>query len=87
MKNEIATAHTVVFLGFGFHEMNMGLLTVPESKVNRVFGTAHGLSVSDTDAVENRIRGAFNRRHADIKLRSGLESTQLFDEFRFGLVS
>lgn len=87
IKNEIATAGTIVFLGFGFHEMNMELLAVAQSNANRAFGTAWELSSSDVTAVKKRINQALNKGSASVELRNDLRSAKLFDEYRFGLVA
>jgi hypothetical protein len=52
IRLEVQEAEQIVFLGFGFHELNMKLLN-PEttSKVRRAFGTAKGISDTDVKTV------------------------------------
>lgn len=88
MKDEVAAASTIVFLGFGFHEMNMNLLSVPAGEVKRVFGTAKGLSSSDVAVVQKRLVRALRPFSTfDVSLSSNLRCVDFFDEYRFSLVA
>ncbi len=56
IKSLVREAETIVFLGFGFHRMNMELLDPQTStKVKRVFGTARGISNMDCEVVKDDI--------------------------------
>jgi hypothetical protein len=57
IREEVREADTLVFLGFGFHDQNMELLSMPElptqePSAKRVLATVHGLSKSDTEIVK-----------------------------------
>lgn len=89
IKTAISSAETIVFLGFGFHDMNMKLLSVASSNAKRVFATAKGISQSDLSLVEEAIRASLNKKRQAIQidLRRDLSCGELFDEYRLGLLS
>jgi hypothetical protein len=81
------STHKIVFLGFAFHHLNIELLlpkatgsTSPDS-AKRVFGTARGISQSDTDSISDDLayRGGFSANK--IKLRNDLTCRELFREY------
>jgi hypothetical protein len=85
MREEVARAERILFLGFHFHDQNMELLRAAEAKENnpvRVFGTALNRSNSDVEIIKSQI-------HAMLGQRGGITSTavsqincgQLFGEF------
>jgi hypothetical protein len=78
----LAEARTVVFLGFGFLEQNMELLTVEgPAQVERVYATAYGLSDRDCDVVRERIGDALGNKDVQIELRDDLTAATLLDAY------
>ena len=57
----LSEAHTLVFLGFSFHPLNMRLLEAPTNNLRRIFATTHGLSKSAVDNVEQSILQLFDK--------------------------
>jgi len=56
IRSAVAEAETIVFLGFGFHDQNMKLLTPPRSTcASRVFGTALGMSSPVANLMKDQI--------------------------------
>jgi hypothetical protein len=62
IRLQIQEAETIVFLGFAFHELNLELISIspisPENPIKapkRVFGTAWGLSDTDTITVQEDV--------------------------------
>jgi hypothetical protein len=89
IETQVTIAEHIVFLGFGYHDMNMRTLaTAKKTSLRRVFGTALGVSKSDIEAVGQTIRSAFQgvgpNRFADrpdIQLRADLKCTGIFEEY------
>lgn len=54
-------AHTLVFLGFSFHPLNMKLLEAPTNNLRRIFATTHGLSKSAVDNIEQNILQLYDK--------------------------
>jgi len=65
MAAVLNAAHTLVFLGFSFHPLNMKLLKAPANSLQRIFATTFGLSKSAVDAVEQNILHLFNKISPD----------------------
>jgi len=62
IDDAVARASTIVFLGYGFIEMNNSILMrAPIKKVERVFGTTKGLSNSDVTSISESIRYGFRQ--------------------------
>jgi len=91
IRNEVAEAETVVFLGFAFAPQNLDLL-YPNRSTNalRVFATAKNISVSDCGVIHNDVRFLLGKerdplvpafRDFDMALRSDLTCYQLFYEY------
>lgn len=80
MRNRIARADAVVFLGFSFGDQNMTLLT-PGKKIGDtlVFGTVHGIPNRRTEAVRHNLGLSLqiSERHVNL---FNMECRQLFDE-------
>ena len=56
IKSLTERADTIVFLGFAFHPMNMGMLATENSSYpKRIFATTYGLSDADGKAIEHDI--------------------------------
>ncbi|MGR9420324.1 hypothetical protein [Rhizobium leguminosarum] len=56
MREYIANAEQIIYLGFSFGQMNMELLTIPTCSVYKsVFGTVLNMSHPNVDAAQNRV--------------------------------
>jgi hypothetical protein len=95
LREEVARAETVVFLGFGYHQQNM-LLISPQAgtSARRVFGTAKGFSKDDTNVVANQVYGIINNGArlgtrkldmAGVVLRHDLGCGDILKEYRRSL--
>jgi hypothetical protein len=87
IKEEFASARTIVFLGFGFHDPNMLLLSpTGKSDIGRILATTKGISESDMGIVQNNIRAiaAKNLVNQNIIVRD-LTCAELFKEYRLSL--
>jgi hypothetical protein len=90
IRNEVAEAEVVVFLGFAFYEQNMELINPSsQTKAKRVFATAYGISPSDCEVVKKEILQKFDRKpqHLKIELRNSLKCVDLFREYSRSLTS
>lgn len=89
IKEAFATAHMLVFLGFGFHEQNMLLLS-PEfqCEATRVIATGKSLSEDDRRIIQHSIEEVCNNgiARSDIVVRD-LTCSELFKEYRLTLQS
>jgi hypothetical protein len=88
IDSEMQMAECIVFLGFAYHSQNMGLIAPSKPMPHKpVFGTAYGLSESDTDVVSNQIAQFFTpnmsrqMRSEIIRLEKKLKSADLFDYY------
>lgn len=61
ITDALSFAHTLVFLGFSFHPLNMKLLQAPTNNLRRVFATTFGLSKSAVSNVEQNILHLFDK--------------------------
>lgn len=83
IRNPIAEADTLVFLGFAFHELNMQLLNpgIP-TNTKRIFATAKSISNADCDVVRNDINGLLNLPYGiNISLNNNLTCFGLFETY------
>lgn len=86
IRNNVAGAATIVFLGFAFHKLNMELMSaktlVPDLlEETAYFGTAFGISDSDCDIIESDLQN-FNGNNANkIFINNKLTCTNLFTEY------
>ncbi len=93
LRTEVATAETLVFLGFGFLRQNMQLLKPTEFKRKRIFATAFG--ISDFDIDELRTEVASLCVHPDqisswlpyqtMEIRNDKTCAELFREYQLSL--
>jgi hypothetical protein len=69
-RDAISNAHTVIFLGFGYHKQNMKLLEIPAqaARPRRVFATAFNEPEPARETISKRIASS-------TRLRSGIELT------------
>jgi hypothetical protein len=102
IKREIASAHRIAFLGFGYHQQNLAIIRPKEAQsTNQILGTAWKVSNDDCEVLQDTLRpllrtqpprfNAFTGRdhtyRDDIKLRSDLTASAFFDEYYRTLMS
>jgi len=67
MRSAIAEAHTLVFLGFAFHQINMELIKPTKMpSTERVFWTSCGISASDRHTIVDQVHQLLQNSPADI---------------------
>lgn len=86
IRESIANANTLVFLGFAFHPMNLELLygqqpPVPRSRKTRVLGTARGVSDSDKSLISEDLAKMGGYDVDRISLRQELTAGALISEY------
>lgn len=82
IRRNMQEADRIVFLGFAYHRLNMQLLLgdVPTSRMTkRAFGTAYGMSNSDTQLVNESLGHRLNA--PSIAIKNELTCFNLFHEF------
>lgn len=90
LRSAMDLANTVIFLGFGFHNQNMELITPktafepPGHGGKRYFGTAAGLSNSDVEIVARYLEEMCSVKASgpDIQLRQDCYCNKLFEEYQ-----
>jgi hypothetical protein len=56
IRSTIAEAHTIIFIGFAFHEQNMKLLLPPQGiNAERIYATVFDMSDSDKEIVHSNL--------------------------------
>ncbi len=82
LREALSFADAVVFFGFAFRPQNVELLApgMP-TKVQRIYGTAIGISPPDCEVVEHQLREALDARPAAVYLRPDLNCGALLDQF------
>ena len=91
IRENIATASRLVFLGFAFHRMNLDLLfsTLQSdfTRTNRrmIFATALGISESDINFICSELSKKGHLPTGQITIRGGLSCNDLFFEYRRNL--
>lgn len=88
IKSAIKSSDRLVFIGFGFHKLNLNLLQPEygeneEARVQRCYATAYGISKSDQVEIEKSIRGRI-RGVRDV-IFSETTCYDFFGEFRRSL--
>lgn len=85
IREHVHGATILLFLGFAFHKMNLNLLKAdaphPNSDDVRYFGTAYGMSASDTDLIREDLVGLASARPDRIVLRNDLKCGPFFREY------
>ena len=86
IRNFVADAQIIAFLGFAFHRINLKLIfpeLEPDIGTRQIdlFGSAKGLSYSDLRAIVNELAVGFRMPEDRISLDSNLECRKLFSEF------
>jgi hypothetical protein len=102
IKLTISEAQRIVFVGFGYHQQNLKIITPKETKITQqILGSACGISNDDCEVLQDLLQPLLktmaprlnfstgrNMTYRDnIKLRSDLKSAALFDEFSRTLMS
>lgn len=68
VREAVAQAATLIFLGFAFHPQNMELLRSENSKepsqVRRIYGTSMGMSEEDCSTIENELVHRFRAKNS-----------------------
>jgi hypothetical protein len=73
-------AECVLFLGFAYHEMNLGLLGPVEGPPKRVLGTARGISSQNLSHILPKVQGLFKTGvHCDV--HQDLSAAQLLSTY------
>lgn len=85
LRECLATAGMVLFLGFAYHRLNLDLLRPdrphPNPNAVRYFGTAREISKSDCGLIARDLTALASAHHGNVTLRSDLTCTQLFHEY------
>ena len=92
IRSCVADAGIIVFLGFAFHRLNMGLINPNESAANKVsiyasiYGTALGISEHDCMIIEHEfIRLRNSGGQTGVEIRNDLTCEKIFSEYRRGI--
>ncbi len=86
IRDGMAEARIVLFLGFAFHRLNLELIR-PLRNANstlgdvRYFGTAVGISGSDCDVISSELAVLGGAKVENIALRNDLKCSKLFQEY------
>jgi hypothetical protein len=63
IREEIATAQNIIFLGFAYHDQNMQMLLPPQPQpTTLIFGTAYKMSQADMSVVARQLTSMFGIR-------------------------
>ncbi len=84
IRSFVSNAETVVFLGFGYHEQNLNLISpVSGTSIQRVFGTARSISDSDLRVVRQQVSNSLKVQNDTdtIKLNNKLNCAPFIDEY------
>jgi hypothetical protein len=90
LRQEVAEAETIVFLGFGFHPQNMNILApTTKTKTRRVYATALNISKPDSNEIKDQIFSTLNSvalpdyfSRKNIEVRNDLSCEKLFTEYQ-----
>jgi hypothetical protein len=81
IRQEIATAETLVFLGFSYLPTNMKILDPgPKCGVQRILGTAYGISASDTEEIQVQVQ-ALVHKNPGLQIRRDLTCLRLLQDY------
>jgi hypothetical protein len=85
IKNTIALSDKVLFLGFGFHDLNMKLIGADVINVGpcekRIFATACGISEDNCERIQYSFAQKLGISTDHVKINSKLTCAQIFDEY------
>ena len=84
IKEHMARATHLSFIGFAFHKLNMNLIT-PASKIKnapivKCFATAYGVSDSNKEEISQKISSLYSNHEVGVKIKS-LKCNEFFNEF------
>ena len=90
IKRNMLLSHRIIFLGFAFHDLNMGLLKQNEEddvkpRLKQYFATAKGLSDSNIEIIESDIKGLYPKDSNVVNISNKLTCSELFDEYSLSL--
>jgi hypothetical protein len=91
IRETVANAQRIAFLGFAFHPLNLKLLfsdtkySASNFHQNSIYATAHGISISDIQHIKNELVRVAGFQESSIYLRSDLVCSQIFYEYSRGL--
>ena len=90
IRNVLAQAERLVFLGFAFHKLNIELLFkgppfTTEARQCPVYATSMGLSKVDIELIGEQISNLANIRHESFHLLNPLRCSELLREYWRGL--
>jgi hypothetical protein len=89
IRDHIAQASTILFLGFAYHAQNLELLNPsrnhPDPVSVRYYGTAFGMSASDCELIREDLVKLGSARPDRIALRSDKKCLDIFREYWRGL--
>lgn len=88
IRQHIALAYRVVFLGFAFHKLNMQLIypgSFNAGKIVNCYATAYELSDSDKKVIKEQIEDIYKRTIIVEMAKSNVRCCQFFKEFRRSL--
>ena len=87
IRRQVATADTLVFLGFAYHRQNLELLERPADRKNnrereiKCYGTAFGISEADLGVIESEISELLGPMQF-YNLERNLTCSELFNKYR-----
>ncbi|MCB1057990.1 MAG: hypothetical protein KDD11_21020 [Acidobacteria bacterium] len=84
IRRAVRECDQLIFLGFAFHPMNMKLLSSTEdgSAPKTAYGTALGLSESDSQMIKEEVGALTGGEMRRVEVRNDLTCSKLFDEYR-----
>lgn len=89
IREEVERADRIIFLGFAFHEQNVGLLKPRNTQPHKqIFATAVGMSASDIEVVTAQLQSFFDpgvRYTVPMKIEQQLTCSELFDSYNRSL--
>ena len=91
IRETVANAQRIAFLGFAFHPLNLKLLfsdmkySASDFHQNSIYATAHGISLSDIQHIKSELVRVAGFQDSSIHLRSNLMCSQIFYEYSRGL--
>jgi hypothetical protein len=85
VRQAVAAANTMIFLGFGFLEQNVALLTPNTApSASRILSTAYGVSGYDQEMIRSLLHAFAPNNNPTISVTPGT-CRELFDQHRIGL--
>lgn len=89
IRAQVENADTLVFLGFGFHSLNMELIKPSRGSVRRVFATAKGISDADIQVITGEVINTWlsnlHNPNFDLRVNNKVSCCDLFTEYWLSL--